>query len=300
MNQLFQLLADRMVGTNISGLNGGASQSVSAEQYNYILEKLKNAEKTISDLNSQVEAESRNAKAFARDFDKLLKDFNREVNTKFKISDEVGSDNRPLSQTATAWHFITARLRAYVKSIGLDPKSSVNVLQDQMTPQQRYTANVYLIASADYMVLQNHIVNVMVAVGKMIEDAESGNDEILQGIPGYPDNLYVIYDSLKDDLITMTRADVSFFKQWFPERVDQIARSAKFIHGTRDIDPSTIPDLISVDNKKLLSSSAQLNVLRSKIAPEAQPFINVDDQGRLFPSSYASNAYDVKSLMMKI
>jgi hypothetical protein len=286
MSLLFQYLADRVVGSNNSGLNG--QPTVSAGEYNRLLDALRETEAELGNKEKSV--------------DNLISDVlkgNRERTQLKRLSEEMTSENKPLSQATTARTFISSRFRAYVKSIGL-ADYSVTELQARMTQQQRYTANVYLIASADYMVLQNNLANVAVALQKMIQDIESGNDEDLQGRSGYPQNIYKMYDVVRDDLVLFSRTDADVFNKWFAIRVKEIAESAKFIPGTTDIDPQTIPDISFVDAEALIGTKKQLTALQNYVAAEAKPFIVVEDSNKVFPSAYVSNAYDVKSMMMKV
>lgn len=289
-NQLFQLLADRMIGTNVSGLNGN-DVTVSQDHYDYLVRHNQALLKEVEALTDEV-AVLNSASERSESFRLKLKEKNR-------ISALEGSDDIRISQFNTARNFIRQRINDYVKSIGETEGLDLSSTARFLSPKQRYICNLYVIAAADYLVMSNYTANLIAAVEQLIHDYESGETTYFEGTPGYPDKIYKLHDKLVSNLVILKRLDGDIFKQWHKLRVEEIAHTAVFIKGTRQIDPKSIPPLMD-DEMTNLMDNRLVEEIRLRIAAEARNNIIHKDSNDLIPSAFVSNAYDVSSLMLPI
>ena len=307
MRDLFQFLADKVVGTNISGLNGGKPGVVISqedyeranrlvEQLNSAMQRLSLQDKELASLMAALQASDSgatqlNARLSANNFEHALA---------IGANVAVGSDDRRISEDAKSQLFLKERIKAYARSVGLSPDLTIVQLALQMTPQQRYTCNIYTIASADYLVMQNYIANVILAVDTLLDGGADYTFVPASEHLRFKESLATVKQHLVEDLIQLSRVDGDLFKRWFKVRVQALSLAVKFKPGTREIDPESIPPISQVDAAKILRTAAEVREVKQRLEPMAKQVLDIEGNRDLLPSAYLSDAFEVHRYLMKV
>ena len=304
-SEVFQLIADKLLGTNVSGMNGATVDGVVLSQ-----SEVDRANAIITEYNKLVTAHQNlisDHQQLQNRIRQLESDLGRQQSLSRNADNSlarISSDNRRISQGEMVGSFVDLRLNAYLTSIGIDPALKKEERVALMSKRQRYTYNLYAIASTDYMLLTHNISDLLLAVESLVFKSLNGELTGLEGTDGYPNSLYAIKAVLADCLLTVTQAEHDVFKEWFTKRVSDLSASVRFFSDTKQINPETIPPISLADAEHYINDLQHIKAIKAEIPERAVGLLIGDEptltSDALMPSSYQTGAYGIKHRIMSM
>ncbi|EHR41026.1 hypothetical protein, partial [Alishewanella jeotgali] len=252
---VYLLMADKILGTNASGLNNRGYVQITEQDLNRAnaaihneanllneVERLRNElnvalnkyqhsdgkVQTLSEMAEQLILEERDASVKASVY--------RDI-----YINDVGSESNFISESKRADAFVKSQFYKLVKKMGFNEDLNVEELSRQMSLNQRYSFNIYITAAADYMMLQKYLSTVCCALSDFIKTAQNDPNSVLYGNNEAIDRLTAVKHALVQDVLNYSRVDCSLYKDFHKTRVNEIAESVKLIPGTSKFIESSIP-----------------------------------------------------------
>ncbi|MDR7119823.1 hypothetical protein [Rheinheimera soli] len=296
MSDAFQYMADRLLGTNLSGLNGPKGVTLpqsEVDRVNSIIIEYNNlikSNKHLHDENQQLIQKISGLESENQDF-------------RMKLA-RISSENKRVSQGEIAGSFVDLRLNAYLTSVSIDPSLNIEDRIAKMTRSQRYTYNLYAIASTDYMLLTYNIADLLLAVESLINKSNQRMETGLETCDGYTKSLYEVKTLLSDYLLALTQADNEVYKAWFTRRVEELSASVRFFSDTKQINPSTIPSISLGGAGHCINDVKLIKAIKAELSEYANYlFVGEDTELTsevLLPSCYQTGAYGIKYRLIPI
>lgn len=296
---LFQLLADQVMGTNISGMNGGGMVQITEQELHYANQAINNNQS----LAKKNEALQNELMAIRDKYERSLsqlefaqKDSKSTNNVIELIYGEVGSADSRISENKRADYFVRTQYFALLKRFGIERTVAKGDVREQLTHNQQFTFNVYMIANADYMLMQTYLASVLAAMNEVIKEADSNPQSELSNQPEFKANITSVRDALSDDLVTLARVDSNAYMDFHKSRVKVIAKEAKLIPGTVTIEPSSVPPISCGQIDQIMKEANAIGAVKSRITDAgAKKALQVHDNDALIPSAYATGQFGIKS-----
>ncbi|EJI87155.1 hypothetical protein AEST_01960 [Alishewanella aestuarii B11] len=307
---VYLLMADKILGTNASGLNNRGYVQITEQdlnranaaihneahllnevdrlrnELNVALNKYQHSDgkvQTLSEMAEQLILEERDASVKASTYRNIY------------IND-VGSESNFISESTRADAFVKSQFYKLVKKMGFNEGLSVDELGKQMSLNQRYSFNIYITAAADYMMLQKYLSTVCCALSDFIKTAQNDPNSVLYENKEAIDRLTAVKHALVQDVLNYSRVDCSMYKDFHKTRVNEIAESVKLIPGTSKFIESSIPpvSLAAVD-AILREYNATAEIKRMISNEHVRKALVENDNNVLIPSAYATNQFQIRS-----
>lgn len=310
---MFMYLADTIMGTNVSGMNGEQTNGIQVPPgvravSEYDFNRANEALMAIGPLEQEVHNKSLENDNLKRELEKLrakyetssseLESTKNAYEHKARVLDavfeEVGSEDQKLSAKSRAEYFVRAQYRALAKRFGYSEDVSNTILHKELDLKQRFTFNVYIIAAADYMMLQSYLASIVAAMEDLIDDAKKVEESPFFNNKEFISKIQDLRQALISDLIEVSRIDSDAFKTFHKERVQAVAKSAKFLPGGVYIDPQTVPPLSAGAVDDILSQFNAISAVKSKIADnDIKKALDSSSDDYLLPSAYQTKQFSV-------
>lgn len=318
---MFMYLADTIMGTNVSGMNGDQTNGIQVPPgvravSEYDFNRANEALMAIGPLEQEVHNKSLENENLKRELEKLrakyesssneldesnkaLASTQRAFEHKARVLDavyeKVGSEDQKLSAKSRAEYFVRAQYKALAKRFGYSEDVSNTVLHKELDLKQRFTFNVYIIAAADYMMLQSYLASIVAAMEDLIDDAKKVEESPFFNNKEFISKIQDLRQALISDLIEVSRIDSDTFKKFHKERVQVVGKNARFLPGGVDIDPQTVPPLSAGAVDDILSQFNAISAVKSKIADsDIKKALDNSCDEHLIPSAYQTSQFSVK------
>lgn len=311
---MFMYLADTIMGTNVSGMNGDQTNGIQVPPgvravSEYDFNRANEALMAIGPLEQEVHNKSLENDNLKRELEKLrakyeassseLESTKDAYEHKARVLDSVynivGSEDQKLSAKSRAEYFVRAQYKALAKRFGYSEDVSNTVLHKELDLKQRFTFNVYIIAAADYMMLQSYLASIVAAMEDLINDAKKVEESPFFNNEEFISKIQDLRQALISDLIEVSRIDSDTFKKFHKERVQVVGKNARFLPGGVDIDPQTVPPLSAGAVDDILSQFNAISAVKSKIADsDIKKALDNSCDEHLIPSAYQTSQFSVK------
>ena len=314
---LFLYLADQIVGTNVSGLNGSRSEFKLPPGYVAISEsEFDRANKAISDLH-ELSQKQGDIKEQNQALQKDLKRWNekiqsyesklKELENKSRLYEEwgerlieqSGNESTKISATYRGMHFVQAQFKALSKKFGFE-NSSRSFLKEKLDINQRFTFNIYIIAAADYKMLEIYLGSIVAAMTEVIDELKKINGDDNESIQ-IISQLSQVREALLIDLVNFTRLDSDIFKSFHSARVKEIAEKARFKKSGDDyeFDPDSVPPVSKGTIDEALSNLGAISAIKERIKDnDVRDALRVEDDEMLIPSSIHTEQFGIRSYVL--
>lgn len=306
----YLLLADKILGTNASGLNNRGYVQITEQdlnranaaihneanllneverlrnELNVALNKYEHSESKVSDLSEMADrliSEKHDARVKSSSLQNYL-------------IGNVGAEHNFISESARADAFVRSQFYKLIKKMGFNEDLSVEELSRQMSLNQRYSFNIYITAAADYMMLQKYLSTVCCALSDFIKTAQNDPNSVLYGNNEAIDRLNTVKHALVQDVLNYSRVDCSLYKDFHKTRVNEIAESVKLIPGTSKFIESSIPPVSLAAVDAILCEYNATAEIKKMISDEyVREALVENDNNALIPSAYATNQFQIRS-----
>ncbi len=291
---IFNYVADRVFGTNISGLNGrnnGDTISIPRSEYergNQIIAERNDLfdqnQKLLAELN-RVNSRLESALSDVRGLDTAVENI-------FKL---VGNEESKISAEKKGDYFVRTQFYSLAKRFGFADNVNIDFVRKNLNLQQKFSFNVYMIAAADYMMLQNYLATLVAALGEVISEAKDSPDSPFFGHTSFIEKLQMIKTALINDLVNVSRVDSDAFKGFHKKRVQILASSVKFYPGTDEIDPMSVPSIYAGLIDDTLNQMHAIQAIKGRIKDEeVTESLDVNGIDTLIPSAYHVSKFNIK------
>lgn len=300
MSQFYELLADKVVGTNISGLNGPKKQEVPAARA-----------REFEDMRQQFEALRQHATALEKQLNSkaLSLAVNEAELQTARLSEYdaarskagislLNDESRRLSQSARIENFITLRGEAYLKSIGKPVgNGTFNDVLKQLEPRERFTFNIYVLASADYLVYETTVSNMLFAAESLLNEYRDGEREMGDGVQAK--QVVEACNALVRAMMEINRLDHDFFKEWFKGRVAQYAQNMRVDNQSGALIFTDVPPAKFCGIETLALTAETISQIHQRLPEVAKQYVG-DNAQILFPPAYKTDSFNLQSKTMPV
>lgn len=298
---IFNLIADRVFGTNISGMNEKPRKDLVSvplsefERGNKIIQEhssLLQKYQTMSESHKQLHDELNRVRAKLEGALIDARVSNSAVEGLFKL---IGHEDARISSEKKAGSFVRTQFFQLVKKFGFEDGVNIDFVRKNVNLQQKFSFNIYMIAAADYMMIQSYLATLIAALGEVIDDAKKSVDSPFFGKEDFIKNLEATKNVLVDDLISVSRLDSNAFKSFHRNRVQELVAKVKFIPGTSDIDPNTIPPISAGEIDDTLNKMQAIHIIKKRIQDEeVVESLSIENMDTLIPSAYHVDKFNIK------
>ncbi|MFN3710256.1 MAG: hypothetical protein ACK4GU_00190 [Alishewanella aestuarii] len=307
---VYLLMADKILGTNASGLNNRGYVQITEQDLNranaaihneaHLLNEVDRLRNELNVALNKYQHSDGKVQTLSEMYEKLIleeRDASVKASTYRSIYiNHVGSESNFISESTRAGAFVKSQFYKLVKKMGFNEGLSVDELGKQMSLNQRYSFNIYITAAADYMMLQKYLSTVCCALSDFIKTAQNDPNSALYENNEAIDRLTAVKHGLVQDVLNYSRVDCSLYKDFHKTRVNEIAESVKLIPGTSKFIESSIPpvSLAAVD-AILCKYNATAEIKRMISDEYVREALVENDNNVLIPSAYATNQFQIRS-----
>lgn len=291
---VFNYVADRVFGTNLSGLNGKSS----GDTISLPLSEYERGNKAIEERNALFEQNQKLLEELKKVNSKLesalsdVRGSDTAIENIFKL---VGNEEAKISAEKKGDYFVRTQFYSLAKRFGFADNVNIDFVRKNLNLQQKFSFNVYMIAAADYMMLQNYLATLVAALGEVISEAKDSPDSPFFGHTSFIDKLQMVKTALTNDLVNVSRVDSNTFKDFHKKRVQVLASSVKFHSGTDEIDPASVPSISAGLIDDTLNQMHAIHAIKGRIKDEeVTESLDVSSIDTLIPSAYHVSKFNIK------
>ena len=294
---VFVLLADYLTGSNLSGHNGPKGITITKEQlaqiqsYEADMNGLSQEhQRLLTEFRSVLNAKKTKVDSLVLEAFELEKSNSRLSSAFNRLTDE----SRRISQNQRSYSFVESRGRAYLRSIGVSDEVPHQMVQFELSKQQAYTYNIYILASADYAVIESTVHDYIVATAELLVDHHQG-DTVLDSLQH--EALTATHQKLIELSVEINRLDSDFFRKWFKERVGLYVRNSQIRNGEIILESMPSPEPFGLNNIGL--DPDLIKHIKARLSDSAKAFID-NESDAIFTFGHMSPELRVENMLIPI
>lgn len=302
---IFQYLADRVMGTNISGQNGHHAKGVDAQDYNRLYYYAKNLESRFEKMKNYVDSRNESAvesyNVLYDCYKTLESDYNRAIdvlNNQRKVMVEVLSGFEDISSLAYAKAFIEVRMHYLLFECGVNSYEVDSPYELYITKEQLAELILNLLAYSDYMMLKQNFADVLFAIGNIINNPNSLLHPELSS-DGALERLIALRAGMHEDFLELHRTDINLMNVWVEERVNKLRPHLLMTHNERGLITESVPSMYPIEEQYCITPGL-LTLIHDNLSDAKRALFSVKDGKYLFPMAFQANAYGIHDVLAKI